>query len=84
MSRAAANTPCRLPVTVVEGGRVVGHHGQLAVPGARGQLVVGDLALGQHAVDAGLRAARIGEVVLERRADQLVTRAARSAPPSAC
>ena len=34
----------QLPVAVVEGGRVVGHHGFLAVPGARGELVVGDLA----------------------------------------
>ena len=34
------------PVAVVEGGRVVGHHGELAVPGARGELVVGDLAFG--------------------------------------
>ena len=42
------------PVAVVERGRVVGHHGELAVPGARGELVVGDLAFVQHAVDAGL------------------------------
>ena len=34
----------QLPVAVVEGGRVVGDHGFLAVPVARGQLVVGDLA----------------------------------------
>ena len=47
-----------------------------AVPGARGQLVVGDFAFAQHPVDAGLGAGRIGEVVLERRADQLVARAA--------
>ena len=53
-SRAAANTPCRLPVAVVERRRVVGHHGERAVPGARGELVVGDLAFGQHAVDARL------------------------------
>ena len=39
----------QLPVPVVEGGRVVGHHGLLAVPGARGELVVGDLLLAQHA-----------------------------------
>ena len=36
-------------VAVVEGGRVVGHHGLLAVAGARGQLVVGDLLFAQHA-----------------------------------
>ena len=38
------------PVAVVEGGRVVGHHRLLAVPGARGELVVGDLAFAQHAL----------------------------------
>ena len=59
----------------MERGRVVGHHGERAVPGARGELVVGDFAFVQHAVDARLGPARIGEVVLERRADQLVTRA---------
>ena len=64
------------PVTVVEGGRVVGHDGERAIPGARGQLVVGDLTFGQHAVDARLSQVGIGEVVLERRADQLVARAA--------
>ena len=63
------------PVTVVEGGRVVRHHGFLAVAGARGELVVGDFAFGQHALDARLGPAGIGEVVLERRADQLVPRA---------
>jgi hypothetical protein len=66
----------QLAVAVVEGGRVVGDHGLLAVAGARGQLVVGDLLLAQHPLDAGLGALRIGEVVLERRADQLVARAA--------
>ncbi len=65
----------QLPVAVVEGRRVVGHHGERAVPGARGELVVGDPALGEHAVDARLGPVRIGEVVLERRADQLVARA---------
>ncbi len=59
----------------MEGGRVVGHHGERAVPGTRGELVVGDPALVQHAVDARLGPARIGEVVLERGADQLVARA---------
>ena len=63
------------PVTVMEGGRVVGHHGEGAIPGARGELVVGDLAFAQHAVDARFRTAGIGEVVLEGRADQLVARA---------
>ena len=64
------------PVPVVEGGRVVGDHGFLAVPGARGELVVGDLLFAQHQLDARLGPLRIGEVVLERRADQLVARAA--------
>ena len=32
------------PIAVVEGGRVVGHHGERAIPGARGELVVGDFA----------------------------------------
>ena len=66
----------QLPVAVVEGGRVVGDHGFLAVPGARGELVVGDLASAQHPLDARLGPLRIGEVVLERRADQLIARAA--------
>ena len=66
----------QLPVAVVEGRRVVGHHGFLAVPGACGELVVGDLLFAQHQLDAGLGPLRIGEVVLERRADQLVARAA--------
>ena len=67
--------PLQLPVAVVEGGRVVGHQGLLAVPGACGELVVGDLALAQHQLDAGLGALRVGEVALERGADQLVARA---------
>ena len=66
----------QLPVPVVEGGRVVGHHGFLAVPGARGEFVVGDLLFAQHQLDGGFGPLRIGEVVLERRADQLVARAA--------
>ena len=49
--------PLQPPVAVVEGGRVVGHHGERAVPGARGELVVGDLAFVEHAVDARLGAA---------------------------
>ena len=76
MSRAAANTPCRLAVAIVEGRRVVRYHRQRAVSGARGELVVGDLSFVQHAIDARLRAAGIGEVVLEGRADQFVARAA--------
>src|SRR5208283_3375974 len=43
-----------LPVAVVEGGGVEGYHGRLAVPGASGQLVVGDLLLAQHLLDARL------------------------------
>ena len=66
----------QLPVAVVEGGRVVGHHGCLAVPGASGELVVGELLLAQHQLDARLGPLRIGEIVLERRADQFVARAA--------
>ena len=48
------------PVPVVEGGRIVGHHGLLAVPGARGELVIGDLAFGQHRLMAA--SARSGSV----------------------
>ena len=55
----------KLAVAIVERRRVVGDDRQLAVPRARGELVVGDLALGQHAVDAGLGAAGVGEVALE-------------------
>ena len=48
----------------------------LAVAGARRQLVVGDLLLAQHELDCRFRPLRIGEVLLKRRADQLVARAA--------
>ena len=34
----------QLPVAIVEGGRVVGDHGFLAIPRARGEFIVGDLA----------------------------------------
>ena len=63
----------QLPVAVVEGGRIVGDHGFLAVPGARGEFVVSHFAFAQHQLDAGFRALRIGEVIFEGRADQLVT-----------
>ena len=63
------------PVAVVKRGRVVGDVRERAVPRARGQFVVGDLAFRQHAPDARFGAARIREAVLERRADQLVARA---------
>lgn len=59
----------------MEGGRVVGHDRLLPVPGTRGELVVGDLALAQHQLDAGLGPIQVGEVDLERRPDQLVARA---------
>jgi hypothetical protein len=41
-------------VAVVEGGRVVGDHGEGAVARAGGELVVGDGAFAEHAVDAAL------------------------------
>ena len=63
------------PVAIIESGRIVGHHRFLAVPGARGEFVVGDLLFAQHQLDARLGPLRIGEVILERRTDQLVTRA---------
>ena len=67
--------PLQPPVPIVEGRRIVGDHGFLAVPGARCQLVVGDFLFAQHELDARLGQLRIGEVVLERRANQLVTHA---------
>ena len=73
ISRAAANTPCKV-LAVVERRRVVGHHGHLAVTRTRGELVVGDLPSPSTRL-IGLGARRVGEVVLERRADQLVARA---------
>ncbi len=60
-------------IPVVEGGRVVGHDCFLPVPGARRQLVVGDVLFVQHQLDGRFGPLRIGEVLLERRADQLVT-----------
>ena len=65
----------QLPIPIVEGGLVVGHHGFLAVPGARGEFVVGDLLFAQHPFDTRLGQLWIREVVLERRADQFVARA---------
>ena len=63
-------------VAIVEGRGVVGHHRLLAVPGAGGELIVGERGFTQHAFNAGLGTRGIGEVVLERRTDQLVARAA--------
>jgi hypothetical protein len=63
------------PVAVIEGRRVVGHHGEVAVPVARGEFVVGDLAFTEDAFDTRLGPVRIGEIVSERRANQLVARA---------
>ncbi len=56
--------------------RVVRHHGFLAVFGACGQLVVGDLVFVQHQFDCCRGARRVGEVILERGADQPVARPA--------
>ena len=64
-------------VPVVKGGRVVGHDRLLAVARARRQLVVGDRLFAQHELDRRFGPLRIGEVALERRADQLVARAIR-------
>src|SRR5205823_8882760 len=65
------------PFAIVKGSRIVGDDSQSAIPGARGELVVGNPALGEDPLDSRLGAGGIGEVVLERRPDQLVTRAAR-------
>ena len=62
-------------VPVVEGGRVAGDHGLLAVPGPRGELVVRDLRPAQHLLDPRLGLLHVGEEELEWRADQLVARA---------
>ena len=40
------------------------------------KFVVGELAFAQHQLDAGFGPLRVGEVILERRADQLVARTA--------
>ncbi len=66
----------QLAVPVVKGGGVVGDHGLLAVAGPRRQLIVGDRFFAEHALDARFGPFRIGEVVLEGRADQFVTGAA--------
>ncbi len=63
-------------IPIVECGRVVGHDRLLAVPGARGQFVVGCLVSAQNAPDTGLSAFRIHEIVFEWRSDQFVSRAA--------
>ena len=55
----------------------IGDDGERAISGPRSELVVGDSALGEDAFDSRLGASRIGEVVLERRADQLVARTPR-------
>ena len=56
----------------MEGGRVVRNDREGPIQGTRGELVIGHLAFRQHAVDRGLGASGIGEVVLERRTDQLI------------
>jgi len=58
-SRATANTPCSV-LFVVEGGGVVGYLCFLAIPGARGEFVVGDFLFAQHQLDG--RSARSGSV----------------------
>ena len=63
------------PVPIVEGGGIEGHHGFPSVPGAYGQLVVGNLFFVQHELDACVSPLRIGEVFVERRAYQFVSRA---------
>ena len=75
-SRADAKTPCRLRSRSWNVEALNETIGARTVAGARRQLVVGDRALVEHALDARLGAIGIGEVVLERRADQLVARAA--------
>src|SRR2546423_11570768 len=65
------------PVPIVEGRRIVGDDGERAISGPRSELVVGDSALGKDAFDSRLGASRLGEVVLEWRADQLVARTPR-------
>src|SRR5476649_2375350 len=66
----------QLAVAVVEGRGVERHHRLRAFARQRGQFVVGDLAFAQHAGDGRLGALRVGEIILERRADQLVAGAA--------
>ncbi len=62
-------------VLVVEGGGVVGNERGPPVLGPRHQLVVGDLPLLEGEADALLGALGVGEVGLEGRADELVSRA---------
>ena len=61
----------------MEGRCVVGNHVLRAVLGAGGQFIIGHLALAEHALDASLRPCRIGEKILEWRADEAFTRTAR-------
>src|ERR1019366_4864911 len=63
-------------VPVVESGGVVRHLGSLAVPGAGRQLVVGNFLFAEYQLDGGFGTFWVRKVVLERRADQLVARAA--------
>src|SRR5207245_9394277 len=62
----------QLAVSPGEGGGVVRDDGLLAVAGPDGELVVGDAALREDLADALLGALRLGEVVLEGCADELV------------
>ena len=61
---------------IVEGDRVIRHDRLAGILAPRGQLVVRHPLLAQHQADAVLGELRVGEVVLERRADQLLARAA--------
>ena len=67
--------PLQDSVAVMEGCRVVRHDSQSSVSCAGRELVVGDFAFVQHLVDCRLGPARVGEVVLEGGADQLIARA---------
>src|SRR6202789_3165544 len=64
------------PIPIVQGGRVVGYDCLLAVPVARGQLVIGDFSFAQRQTNARLGALGVGEERFEWRAYQLVARAA--------
>ena len=76
VARGGKNT-LQAVLAVVKRGGVVRHVGGPAVQVLGGQFVVAELLVVQHLLDAGLGALRVGEKVLERRADQLVAVAAR-------
>ncbi len=65
----------QISLAIVEGRGVVGDVGERAISRTRGEFIVCDAPLGEHAVDSGFGEVWIREIFLERRADEFIARA---------